>query len=236
MTVHVAMIVRNEMSRHLSQAVACAMEVADLCGGEFIVTDDCSDDGTYEFLRRERLPVRLRQNYRPMFMEHEGRARQQHLEWTARYVAPGDWVLSLDADETINSPEILQASVKEAEAKGKPVILMPLYEFWSEEPPQYRVDGFWFGTQASRLYRWQEGGQIQDREFGCGSEPTYVAGAVRRGEHLHCKDLHLLHWGYSREHDRVAKHERYVQRMGGHGHNNRHVQSIVSAPTLRSYP
>lgn len=232
--VHVAMIVRNEMYRHLEKAAECATEVAAVNGGKFIVTDDCSDDGSDEFLRG--FTKNIQQFDEPLFMRNEGVARQAHLEWIETHVDPGDWVLSLDADETVNRRELVGERVRDAERCGARAVLMPLYEFWSEQPPLYRTDGYWFGTFASRLYRFEGGGKIAEREFGCGSEPTYVAQHVRAGKALRQGDLHLLHWGYTLMRDRVEKYERYSNRVGGHGHNDKHVKSIIDAsPSLEMY-
>lgn len=232
--VHVAMILRNEMARHLKKAAECATEVAALNGGRFIVTDDRSDDGTYEFMRE--FTTRIQRFDHPMFMKNEGVARQLHYEWISTHVQPGDWVLSLDADETVNDPRLVGEKVQEAERKRRRVVLMPLYEFWSESPPMYRTDGYWFGTKASRLYQFQDGGRMSDREFAGGSEPLYVGEEARAGRVLSQDDLHLLHWGYVFTRDRVVKYERYTSREGGHGHNDRHVRSIIDpSPELARY-
>lgn len=234
MTVHVAMIVRNEMGRHLRRAVECAVEVAALNGGKFIATDDCSDDGSDEFLREHTKHVQRFDE--PRFMRHEGFARQSHYDWISMHVQPGDWVLSLDADETVNRRGLVGERVRDAERSGSRAVLMPLYEFWQEDPPMYRADGYWFGTLASRLYRFEGGGKIAEREFGCGSEPTYVVQHVRAGRALRQGDLHLLHWGYTMTRDRIEKYERYSTRSGGHGHNDKHVKSIIDPnPTLVEY-
>lgn len=234
MAVHVAMIVRNEMERYLERALECARSVAKLNHGVVVVTDDASTDGTAEFARAFTDYVRV--NDEPQFMVNEGCARQAHYEWTSEFVTPGDWVLSLDADETVNRPDIVSEKVRDAERTGSRAILMPLFEFWSEDPPLYRTDGYWHGSLASRLYRFEHGGRIRDKDFGCGSEPTYVAEHVKRRKVLAQNDLHLMHWGYSRLQDRLEKYRRYSERQGGHGHNDRHIKSIVdSNPTLREY-
>lgn len=236
--VHVAMIMRNEKDRHLARSLSCAADVADAMGGGVFVTDDCSDDGTAQDVLRWASDfdhVEIRANERPIFMENEGRARQVHLDWVGEHVDEGDWVLSLDADETVNSVDALRGAVNDAWGRDL-AVLVPLYEFWLEDPPLYRVDGFWFGTLSTRLFRWKDGGAIRDKEFGCGSEPTYVADAVRAGNVHRQKELHLLHWGYVNPRDRLIKHDRYSKRRGGHGHHSKHIRSIIDAnPTLRPY-
>lgn len=232
MAVHVSMIVRNEKDRHLHRALACAKEVVEAGGGVLAVTDDASIDGT-DGICLEYGAI-LRSNPEPQFWQHEGFARQENYDFVSSYCAPGDWILSLDADETVNSAETLVAEVEKASANGMLAIGMPLYEFWSET--EYRTDGWWFGTKATRLYAWKEGGAIAKREMGCGSEPSYVQEAVRAGRVLFSQDLHLLHWGYMRRHDRHTKYRRYMDRMNGHGHNKTHVESIIAEPVLETYP
>jgi glycosyltransferase involved in cell wall biosynthesis len=231
-TVHTIMMVRNESGRFLEKALRSAWQIQYLTGGSIIITDDASDDDTAEICKR--WTRRVQTSDAPMFWEHEGRARQRHLDYAAQFMSPGDWVLSLDADETINDPEKLVRATKQARPTDV-AIGLPLYEFWSTT--QYRTDGLWFGAMASRLFRWQEGARILDKGMGCGSEPTYVQDAVARGRWLKQSDAHLLHWGYLRVADRERKYLRYTQRLGGHGHNNNHVASIIAPrPDLARYP
>lgn len=233
MTIHTIMLVRNESGRYLENAFKSAWEIQRLAGGAIIITDDASDDNTFEICKRwtrrvHRLPE-------PTFWKHEGQARQLHLDYVNAWIDTGDWVLSLDADESINDAEKLVSAVQRARSTDV-AIGLPLYEFWSEN--QYRIDGFWFGTSATRLFRWRKDrARIADKEMGSGSEPTYVREAVAQGAWMKQTDAHLLHWGYLNPADRVRKHEQYTQRLGGHGHNNRHVASIVDAsPSLAVYP
>lgn len=223
MTLRVSMLVRNEEHRHLIDTLDCVTDM----GGHLYVTDDASDDASAEICLQYGATVRV--NERPMFWEHEGKARQSHLEWVDTFCEPGDWVLALDADETISDPTELLDVIHQAEMMRDEVVGLRLYEFWT--PTEYRVDGFWFGTVTSRLFKWQPGGQINDKPMACGSEPTYTHSA-RRFTQDRC---HLLHWGYVREEDRIRKHAAYTARLGGHGHNMNHVESIVTDPMLKTY-
>lgn len=232
MTIHTILMVRNESGRYLEKALRSAWQIQYLAGGSIIVTDDASDDDTVEICKR--WTRRVQTTDAPMFWEHEGRARQRHLDYVAQWVSPGDWILSLDADETINDPEALIKATKLARSSDVAVGL-PLYEFWSST--QYRTDGLWFGTQATRLFRWREGARMSDKSMACGSEPTYVQEEVMRGRWLQQSEAHLLHWGYMRVTDRERKYLRYVERLGGHGHNSHHVASIIDrTPQLVHYP
>ena len=224
MTLRVSMIVRNEAHRHLLKTMDCIMDL----GAYAYVTDDASDDDTAGICQDYGATVRI--NERPKFWEHEGKARQEHLEWMDQFCQEGDWVLALDADETISTPEDLENVISSAEKMRDTAVTLPLYEFWTDV--DYRIDGAWFGTQTPRLYKWQPGGQINDLPMGCGSEPTYV----RSARFFRQNRCHLLHWGYVREEDRIRKHAAYTSRLGGHGHNTTHVESIIKEPDLRPYP
>lgn len=223
MSLRVSMIARNEADRHLVKAMSCIVEM----GAYAYVTDDASDDDTAGICQDFGATVRT--NERPKFWEHEGKARQEHLEWMDQFCKEGDWILALDADETISDPDDLANVIHNAEMMKCTAISLRLYEFWTET--EYRVDGLWFGNSTPRLYKWQPGGQINDRPMGCGSEPTYVMQASRFNQDR-CR---LLHWGYVRPEDREKKHRAYSTRLGGHGHNTTHVDSIITEPMLRTY-
>lgn len=231
MTVHCIMIVRNEMGRYLSKALQCGQIVATAGGGKLMVTDDASTDATRDVVRN--YTSLLQETEAPLFWQNEGAARQRHLDYCSNWMTPGDWVLSLDADETINKPEMLPALVAQTRSTDDAVGL-PLYEFWT--PDQYRTDGHWFGTMSSRLYRFRAGAKIQNKDMGSGSEPTYVQDSVFAGRWFKQTDVHLLHWGYLQKADRERKQLLYANRLGGNGHHSHHIDSITMQPQLRRYP
>lgn len=221
----VSLIVRNEADRHLRRTLECARIVAKSTDGCIRVVDDASDDETVAICQEYGAVILT--SIDPQWAAHEGRARQRLYRFTSSLCGPGDWVLALDADETVNEPERVGDVVERAVAAGCAAISLPLYEFWT--PTKYRVDGFWFGTNVARLYAWQSGGMIADRPLACGSVPTYVKSAATFEQ----DEIRLLHWGYIREEDRARKHAFYAER-GGHG--ARHVASIVApSPLLKDY-
>jgi glycosyltransferase involved in cell wall biosynthesis len=222
MTLAISMILRNEADRHLIRVMENVLRIPGRC----YVTDDGSTDDSASICEDFGCMVR---RTAPQFWQHEGQARQAHMDWMAQFLSPGDWVLAMDADETINKPECLEETIRSAEHLQDQAISLPLYEFWTES--EYRVDGYWFGTGAPVLYRWREGAEIADREMGSGREPTYV----RNVQVFRQKDIHLQHWGYLYPDDRIRKHKAYSERLGGHGHDNGHVNSIITEPILRLY-
>lgn len=228
MALYISMIVRNEADRHLEKTLRCARDVLDLVPGLLVVTDDCSDDATVEMCLAHGAAVH--QNLRPTFCLSESAARQANYDFVSGFARNGDWILALDGDETISSPHDL---VQVMEYSPYPVIGLPLLEFW--EPTQYRVDGFWVGTHATRLYKWEPFGVFQDQEMGGGSEPLYVKEHVQDGQWLRQDQVELHHWGYLRPEERPLKRAFYEAKLNN-GHNNDHVASITSKPTLRNYP
>lgn len=227
MKIVVTMIARNESHRFLRQALQTATEVAHYSGGVVAYTDDASTDNSLQIAMHAGAQVQT--TIEPLFWQHEGVARDRAYRFAMSFCEPGDWILSLDADETINRPSVLPEMIANAKQLGLPSISMPLYEFWT--PTQYRVDGFWFGGHPRRLFEYREGTSIPLREMACGSEPLFVSQEPTYMQH----DVHLLHWGYVRPEDRPRKHTAYTTRAGGHGHNNSHVNSIISEPSLRDY-
>lgn len=229
--VHCIMMVRNEMGRYLSKALSCGKAIAEAGGGHLIVTDDASTDATVSVVRN--YTTLVNEFPEPMFWKHEGQARQKHLNFASAFISPGDWVFSLDADETINKPELLLDLIEKV-PNHHDAIGIPLYEFW--EPTMYRVDGAWFGTMSSRFFKWRNPAVIADKPMACGSEPTYVAQSVQAGFWTPQTDVHLLHWGYLNPADRERKYLLYTGREGGNFHHSRHIQSIVDRePRLRPY-
>lgn len=230
------MIARNEAERHIEIAcnsIVSVCQAFEAAGHKatFRFVDDASTDATLAMVQKAygKITLEYWSYNEPKFWLHEGNARQEAYNWVTQDSTEDDWILSLDADETINKPELLPGIVEAAIANDAGWVGLPLYEFWT--PTQYRTDGFWFGTITSRLYRWQPNGTFRPVHMACGSEPNYVM--ATRG--LRQDDVHLLHWGYVRKEDRARKYKAYTEREGGHGHNNQHVNSIITEPTLEEY-
>lgn len=230
MTLWISTVVRNEADRHLTRMLDNAVAM----GAKVLATDDNSEDSTAEILCDYGATVRL--NDTIPFWEHEGLFRQDHLTWTDQYMQEGDWILALDADETLSSPGDVHQIIDNAEHVGQRAIKFPLYEFWTET--QYRTDGYWFGMESPILYRWKPGGVVRNVPMGCGREPTYVT-QLSPGDCYRAASgsprCDWQHWGYVREADRVRKHKLYTERNGGHGHNSIHVNSIITTPELQTY-
>lgn len=226
-----SMIVKNEINRYLPLAVEHLLTYVD----EIRVLDDGSDDGTYEWLE-EKERVAVLRNPGPHFFEHEGRARQNLLEWTLQ--GRPNYVLAIDADEFVGNP----TAVKLAVEQQAPVSILTLIEAWKVDLGgiSTRVDGLWGPRKCPILYmaprRTDRGWSIPDRALACGREPISVVRASRRAPVI---DTNIFHFGWTRLSERQARAERYFEHDGGKFHLSRHLQSILDPDekvTLRGYP
>lgn len=229
-SIHVVTIGRNEAERHLERYLACVQTIVSSGGGILAFTDDASNDNTADMVKG--YGGKIKRLAEPQWLKNESVARQLALDHLAEYARAGDWVLSLDCDETVTHPDQLTTICRQADEQGAGVIHLPLYEFWDDSPPRFRVDGLWFGSQTRRLWKYDpDRNFIRKRQFACGSEPEFTRSIPAMGQ----SNIKLLHWGYVRPEDRVAKHTTYTSRAGGHGHKNAHVESIITEPVLADW-
>jgi glycosyltransferase involved in cell wall biosynthesis len=217
MTLVASMVCKNEMGRYLDIVIPHLLSFCD----EIRVIDDGSTDGTFEYLLRQDR-VSVGGNAGKPFMEHESELRNRLLMWTME--ASPTYVLSIDADEFVGSPEI----VRECMAKGEAVYTLQMDEVWmcSERELCLRVDGLWGPRKCPILWKAPArlGGNwmIPDRKLACGREPL----AVRRAK-SQISGSSVFHFGWTRTAERVARAERYFVHDQGKFHQDRHLQSIL---------
>ena len=165
----------------------------------------------------------VRADDEPSFMEHEGRFRNIAWSYLRSVLKPerGDWIVALDADEILVVDGDLRAALAEVSPRARS-LNVPIDECWELDPPRRRVDGHWGSITGARLFRWLPGVPIADKEMGCGSVPL-------DGHQVTVDNPRIMHLGYVRAEDRVAKYERY---RGRSGHSGAHVASILATPVL----
>jgi hypothetical protein len=221
------MVTRNEAGRYLDASLRALRAAVD----EVFVFDDASTDDTPNIIRRRGCVFYDRREETPSFLEHEGKFRQEawNAFWRTMEPTIGDWILSVDADELVvadgDPRALLRETAQYANDRGQLARLVRIPEVFDLSGPMIRTDGYWGKIQGLRFFAFQPDGSYPDRTMGCGSAPTYTEAHVSGGVHR----LWLLHLGYARPADRVAKHERYAQRAG---HANGHVASILARPEL----
>lgn len=154
---------------------------------------------------------------------HEGRFRQaawEKMEETVRPVET-DHVFCLDADEVVHDYPMVEAISREFPGKK---IGWTFHEMWDAK--HYRVDGHWKPYDAWVMIPYRPFSVFRDRAIASGREPSY-ASTVPIGPVVG----KILHYGYARSEDRIAKYERYMRLDAGKYHNLKHLQSILHTPS-----
>lgn len=225
--------VKNEADSWLDACLTWAANYVD----EIVVMDDRSTDDTVALAEKHTPYVTVRPDGMKPFLEHEGQFRQSLWRYMERSVEPedGDWILAFDADEFLvggfdNRISKRLALLREAaEEMGAEAVKLPRPEIWNlGQPPQYRTDGFW-QTEEVRFVKWKANAEFRPVKMGCGSVPKI------RSKPLVARAVALLHLGYSSEEARMKHFQRY-NLMKNHGHNSKHVASIISPrPKLAEY-
>lgn len=231
------MTTKNEMARWVTSTLPW---LAEICHGQVAVYDDQSDDDIDELAARLGIAFSRRPQAIASFADNEGDFRWAAWQAMERALRPrdGDWVLAVDADEllvsTIPNADLalvamqLVDSIAEAELCQRQTITFGVTEIFGFDGmgwPLQRVDGFWGDITACRLARWRFQGVFEPRKLGGGSLPSSWPDDPYPND-----NLEILHLGYARAEDRIAKHERYA---GKSGHNQAHIESILTEPTLR---
>jgi glycosyltransferase involved in cell wall biosynthesis len=221
-----AMLVRNEAGRYLERVLEQIRSVCD----EIVVLDDASTDDTVEICRRYGAYIEATEM--SYFGENELYLRKRLWFKAQAWAETGDWILCLDADETIPNIDRLPEIVKEAAVRGADSIGFRLHDMWGET--HYRDDAQWSAhrrlwpmcvkVDRDKNYRWNE------QPLHCGRFPVNAA------ERIYDPRMDLQHWGWSREEDRRRKYDFY-KRIDTNGHGNAvQYESILDpTPKLRKF-
>jgi len=221
-----AMLVRNEAGRFLERVLEQMRLVCD----EIVVLDDASEDDTAEICKK--YGARVFQSPTSLFGINELVLRKTLWDYATQLAGHGGWILNLDADETLSRPEQLRDKIELAERNGADALGFRLYDMWDEK--HYRDDAYWTAHRrfwplcvrydATRNYVWHE------QPLHCGRFPK---NAVSR---MADAGLDVLHWGWSRESDRLAKYKRYKEiDKGGYGIAAQYESILDPNPALRLY-
>jgi len=236
-----SMVVKNEAERYLRAVLSHMKPFFD----ELFIYDDQSEDDSLVVALRHGTIVSSKPDNVPSFLEHESDFR--FAAWKClenndiNPPVPGDWILSFDADEFLVGVEddfsdvrtFLIEAIEEAEKTGCVGVRLPFPEVFAtpNQIPHYRVDGLWNTIKGPRLFKYMPGAEWSGKAMGSGSEPTYIArGKILENHH----NLWMLHFGYADASEHAVKHQRYTE-LYDHGHNNSHIQSIITKPTLKAW-
>lgn len=218
-------IVRNEADRYLRPWLSHLLEFCD----RVVLLDDSSDDDTFEICAAWSSRAYVYQPWpgRPMFDDHEGRARQALLDLTLEVLPePATHVLSIDADEFVTDGAVLRRLVEND--WRAPAWAMPMREVWELDGDCLcqRDDGLWRPHKVTSVWRVDNDRfyEIEDKALACGRTPT----SVRQIRPMFLNEPSLLHFGWTNPDTRRARYDRYMQIDGGSFHNRAHLESIMA--------
>jgi glycosyltransferase involved in cell wall biosynthesis len=197
------MLVRNEQGRYLEKVLEQMRSVCD----KLIVLDDCSTDETPDICRAYGAEVFY--SDRSYWGTNELRQRKFLWELATHEAKDGDWILCLDADETVTNihmlPELIKLADNDPRIDG---IAFNLYDMWDGQ--NYRSDSLWNAHERywvmcvkyspKREYRWRQ------TSLHCGRFPLNACTC-----HYSEPSIAIQHWGWSRPEDRKAKYLRYME-------------------------
>lgn len=228
------MVVRNEMGRWLPLTLPRLRDQFDAV----VVFDDRSTDGTFDFARDIGCDlVCQRGDDTPSFDEDESACRQK--AWQMMIDVLGldarDVVVAVDADEVlIGDPAGWTLDQVLADYHSTVPVLspeaglsVPIRELWGiteDGLPLRRVDGFWRDIVGWRVAPADPGHTEFAPGYGCGSVPHRFKRGGRRRRPV------IYHLGYVHPDDRAVKHRRHSRA----GHSSRHIESILTPPSLES--
>lgn len=227
-------LVRNEQGRYLEKVLAQMRSICD----KLYALDDASTDDTAKICAEYCDVVVIGKE--PLWGVNELIRRKQLWHLAELAASDGDYILCLDADETITDidklPEIISA-IEQARTNGDIFvdgIAFPLYDMWSET--HYRDDMLWNAHtrpwvmcaryDAYREYIWKE------TPLHCNRFPLNACGLAIRSD-----PLKIQHWGYSREADRESKYKRYmeVDPNGQTGSIDQYRSILDGSPSLKRF-
>lgn len=228
-----SMVVRNEEGRYLESCILWMQQFVN----QIFIYDDRSTDRTAEIALDLGCRVVRRPESNPSFIEHEGKFRWSAWRAFEKVIQPesDSWILSFDADEFLVAEKDIHATLEKAifyaNKKNHVGVILPFPEIFKIEDDKfyYRTDGLWNTIKGPRLFRYREGGAWKMKPMGCGSEPDYVSKGTLSTQNM---GLTMLHLGYAKNEDKQAKYDRYSS-LQEHGHNNKHIESIIEKPTLK---
>jgi hypothetical protein len=166
------------------------------------------------------------------YMTNESAARNVLLDAIDRHVrtehVDGPVIVTvLDADEELTTRDgsSLDDAFRGMAATPYRVWPAELLHLWTPAGHMYRTDRTWAPEQKLKVYRWTgDGKRLADKAWACPPVPAEDApGRICPADE---SPLRILHWGWARAEDRVAKERLYRLHDGGKYHSGSHIASI----------
>lgn len=169
----------------------------------------------------------------PSFYVHEGRARQELLDWTME--GRPTHILVIDADEFVADGAALRREMEADSRSG--IWKLEMTEVWGadEDSLNVRMDGKWPPRPVGIAFqvpgdprqslRMRRHFRIQDSALACGRVPIMIQFASNRTPVPTVTKI--LHFGWACKADRPERYRRYEVHDNGKHHDIRHLRSIM---------
>jgi len=219
------LLVKNESNRYLEKVLDQMTEICNL----IIAIDDASTDNTVEIL--DKYGVKYFSSKISLFEKDELYLRKINWDIACKYASDGDWILHVDADEIFTDINF-KDKIKIAESRNFDCLCVKLYDMWNQD--EYREDEFWNAHKnyfpvavrydSTKDYKWR------NQKLHCGPFPFNAY------EKPLYSEIDILHYGWSKEEDRIKKYEFYkrvdIENIG----NKKQYETILDKnPTLKKY-
>lgn len=220
-------IMRNEGDKFLHQVISHAAQYVDA----FLVIDDCSTDNSIEVCRDAAgsVPLYLYSPPQPLYVRSEFYIRS--LQWAMAAELDPEWVLLLDADEQFEDAVVNQLETVLSTKEMR--VGFPKFDMWNDT--HYRDDDFWCPHRrywphliryTTEYTRWHKA------KVHSGRHPLDYLNldALKH-------PLRIKHLGWSREAERLRKHEWYlkIDERPNEGNLNLYKHIADPNPVLRPW-
>jgi glycosyltransferase involved in cell wall biosynthesis len=217
------LLCKNEEHRWLIQYL---QQMETLCD-DLVVLDDGSTDRTQDMCCL--YGAEIHTSHEPMFDKDESELRKRLWNLCAKKAKEDDWIIILDADELINSPQNLRVALKSlgfAHINLLGVTLkslgfahinllgFKLFDMWSDT--HYRSDSLWNAHKRAWVmcvrYKFDKY-TFNESKLHCGRWPNEIVKQSMEEMHI-INDIYIKHMGWSTPEDRQKKYDRYMKLDG----------------------
>jgi glycosyltransferase involved in cell wall biosynthesis len=204
------LLCKNEEHRWLIQYL---QQMETLCD-DLVVLDDGSTDRTQDMYCL--YGAEIHTSHEPLFDKDESELRKRLWNLCAKKAKEDDWIIILDADELINSPQNLRVALKSLEFAHINLLGFKLFDMWSDT--HYRSDNLWNAHERAWVMCVRFNPDIytfNESALHCGRWPNEINKKCMEEYHI-MYDIYIKHMGWSTLEDRRKKYERYM-RLDGEG-------------------
>ena len=207
---------------------------------KIIMLDNCSTDGTTQFIEQYNDPqnkIVLIKDVDLDFSKEESSMRAMLWEAVRKRAKQGDYVLTIDSDEFFEERFIAdkQQILKFMEQNDYTTMLFKFCDMWGLEEKdgvlggEYRIDGNW-SPFFPRLYKFfnEPWGKI----IG-GLHQSNIPQYALQAKKVFVSDYRVKHYSYHTVDIRKAKYDYYIERT--EGVNLKHAQTIMRTAMVKKF-